>query len=85
MTLHARQFAGLGLEQCAFAADDVAQSQPLNCCVPSPETRCDKDWIRPERPECWQSWPCHDALQHDAAGDLDFDRRGFEFLARLAL
>jgi hypothetical protein len=25
----------------------------------------------------------HDALEHDAAGDLDLDRRGFEFLARL--
>ena len=79
------QFAGLGLEQHAFAADDVAQVPALELLVHvlAGDVVADEN-LDPAGNvlNAGKAGLAHDALQHDAAGHLDLDRRGFEFLAR---
>jgi hypothetical protein len=81
------QLAGLGLEQRAFAADDVAEVPALELLVGffAADVVADEDLdAAGDVLDAGEAGLAHHALEHDAAGDLDLDRGGFQFLARLA-
>jgi hypothetical protein len=80
------QFAGLGLEQRAFATDDVAEVPALEflVCRLAADVVADEDLDAAGNIlDAGEAGLAHHALEHDSAGDLDLDRRGFEFLAGL--
>ncbi len=77
-----RQLAGLGLEQGAHDAEDVAQVPALEGGVDffadlvAGDVELDAAGDVLQRGEAGLA---HDALEHHAAGDLDFDRQAFQF------
>jgi len=80
------QLASLGFHQRAFAADDVADVETLEGAVlvfanavVADENLDAAGHVLNRR----KAGLAHHPLEQDAAGDLDADRRGFEFLAGL--
>jgi hypothetical protein len=86
LALH-RQFVGLGAEQDADGTDDVADVPALEGGVGFLADLVARDVDLDAAANVRNGDErrlAHHALQHDAAGDLDFDRVGFEFLAVFA-
>ena len=78
------EFVGLGLEQRAGDANDVADVPVLEALMHlfADAVIADEDLdTAGDVLNGGKAGLAHHALEHDAAGDLDFDRRGFKFFA----
>ena len=80
-----RQFAGLGLHQRTDDAEDVTQIPALECGVVffADLVACDVNLDAAGKIlQRGKRGLAHDALEHHATADLDFDRHGFQFFNR---